>query len=107
MQELLLAVLDPHKELAARVGDALWIGLLLQDHLHVHLRMQFLVGQVDGHILPAHLTEEAKELPPKAVELLRLRIFRQPPAPEILAPTISCASSVDPPMCGVASTPST
>src|SRR5580765_1900274 len=46
--------------------------------------MQLLVWKMNGNFLPADFAEKSEELAPKSIELLRLRILCQTPAPEIL-----------------------
>src|SRR5882762_2975592 len=82
VQKLLLAVLDSSEKLAAGFGDILGIGLPFENDLHVHLWAQFLVCHMNRNFMAANLTQETKQLPPKPVELARIRIFGQPPAPE-------------------------
>src|SRR5215472_4767383 len=84
MQQIFLTILNTDEKLAVRIDDVLWTRLFFKRNLHVHFRMQFLIRNMDGHFLAADFAQKSEELTPKSVELLRLRIFRQTPAPEIL-----------------------
>src|SRR5438309_8759435 len=84
MQQMLLAILDAGEELAAGFGDVLWIRLPLKHDLHIHLRAQFLVRHMNRNLVAANLAEKPKQLPPEPIELARVGISGQPPAPEIL-----------------------
>src|SRR5262249_31367617 len=83
-QKLLLTILGAGEEFAAGLGNIFWIGLALQNNLHVHLWAQLLIGHMNGDFVPSNFAEKAKQLTPKSVELAWIRIFGQTPAPEIL-----------------------
>src|SRR6266705_1401992 len=84
VQQLLSAVFGANNELSVWLGEILGVGLAFENDLNVHLRAEFLIGHVNGNLVPPDFAEEAKELAPEAIELTRIGILGQAPAPESL-----------------------
>src|SRR6185436_9596819 len=85
MDQVLLRILYSSNEfLSRRFRNVFRIGLFFKDDLDVHLGTEFLIAEMNGDFLPTGFAQEAEELPPEPIELLRLGIGGQPPTPEIL-----------------------